>query len=236
MAKMPTELSQKWWSTNKAKTLKSTGLGALLGKYETIWKECQGPPHRSLKKFAEAETALKAVEAGVAKAKSMCNAILHKETLGALDGYRPLIAKAKGQIESSKRDYEKIIKDWADFRKTTKTGMEQRQAEMNKLIEKADVGLKTCEQSAKAQIAEGMKHSVNLAKSLIAELKAKQESINKYLETWRTGKGPASPHLDDRPTEYDSMVPEMNKIQVDINAARQNAESRLNEAIKANGG
>jgi hypothetical protein len=237
MAKAPTDLSQKWWHTNKAKTLKSTGLGAVLAVYETEWSKCEGPPDRCLEQFAKAEKALGKIEPAVKKAKSMCNKTLHKDTMTALDGYAPLIKRAGQELQRAQQVYQGYIDDWADIRFRTKAGMLKGQKEMEALLKKAEDTVTVCEKSAQAQKNEFMAKSAALAKKVLAELKAKQQSIDETLSEARVPKNASvSPHADDRPNKAAGIFEECRKIQEQIVGERKNAESRLLAAIKANGG
>ncbi|MCY2996098.1 MAG: hypothetical protein NTY19_50855 [Planctomycetota bacterium] len=84
------ELSQQWWSKNKATTLKSTGLGKALKAYEDAQKKRQLP---------EAVKALAAVIPVVKKALGMCNKSLHEETIAALEKYPKVIQTEKSRLE-----------------------------------------------------------------------------------------------------------------------------------------
>ena len=79
------EMTQKWWSKNKAKTLKSTGLGGALKKYEIAKDQFDAELMNK---------ALKEVEGKVGQAIKACNPKFHRDTQAALEKYRPLIAKA----------------------------------------------------------------------------------------------------------------------------------------------
>ena len=83
------ELRQKWWSKNKAMTLKKTGLGAALKDYEVA------------EKLSNSKRMLKALDAVKKKAKTAegaCVKKLHDETLAALQRYPRIIQEKEVDI------------------------------------------------------------------------------------------------------------------------------------------
>ena len=94
------ELSSKWWSKNKAKTLGSTGLGKVLKSWETAKKQKSGPAM---------EEAIASLLPAVRKAKSKCGAKRHKETLDALVKYPKVIKTAKTQIPKWATDQGQVV-------------------------------------------------------------------------------------------------------------------------------
>jgi hypothetical protein len=132
-ANVTPELDSKWWSKNKPKTLKKTGLGAALGKYEVArntFEKCARSGSGDINKsFMEAKTILggevsKCVGVGIKEANSM----LHAETISALQKYKSsvipaeskrldtLFATAKSALDSSNQkalaEYVKILEAW----------------------------------------------------------------------------------------------------------------------------
>lgn len=86
------ELSQKWWSKNKAKTLKKTGLGAALKDYEVAVE--LGDNKRML-------NSLSAVKKKLAVAFGACDRKRHAESLEALKKYPGIIQKKETAIKKS---------------------------------------------------------------------------------------------------------------------------------------
>ncbi|GMG84324.1 hypothetical protein LNKW23_35390 [Paralimibaculum aggregatum] len=84
------ELEQKWWRKNKAKTLKSTGFGKVLGEYETALKDFETWPANGAEKAYETAVALlsKRLPSAADAAIKACNARLHKDTVACLETYR----------------------------------------------------------------------------------------------------------------------------------------------------
>lgn len=89
------ELSQKWWSTNKAKTLKPTGLGKLLKDFEVA--EDQMDWDKALK-------ALAGVKKKIPSVIKACNETLHKDTLAALKKYAKVIEAKEADLTARKQD------------------------------------------------------------------------------------------------------------------------------------
>lgn len=88
------ELSQKWWSKNKATTLSKTGLGAALTRYEVAVDDKFN--------FDKQLKELKGVNALVKKAVGKCNKKLHAETLAALGKYPDIIKKKAKELQAKK--------------------------------------------------------------------------------------------------------------------------------------
>ncbi len=94
------ELSQKWWSSNKGKTVPSTGLGEVLKTYEI-------EKNKSSMDYEEMLKALEKVGPAVTKAIKKCNKTLHAETIEALERYPAVIEKEKKWIEKNYEAYQK---------------------------------------------------------------------------------------------------------------------------------
>lgn len=92
------ELDQKWWSKNKAKTMKKSGLGDALKDYE-IAKDSLDYSDML------AKLALVKKKALFAK-KSCCNKKLHSETVAALGKYDGVIKKEEKWITTNQKAYE----------------------------------------------------------------------------------------------------------------------------------
>jgi|GEM_PF-5301935 len=83
------ELSQKWWSKNKAVTLGSTGLGKALKNFESA---------KAKKNPVAIATAIREIEPVLKKAISKCDKKRHAETLGALTKYPNLLVKEREAV------------------------------------------------------------------------------------------------------------------------------------------
>ena len=88
------ELNQKWWSKNKAKTLKKTGLGKALKDFEVA---------EELMDHDRMLTALSDVKKKVAAAQQECSTKSHAETIAALKKYPGLIQKRETEIKAKKK-------------------------------------------------------------------------------------------------------------------------------------
>lgn len=89
------ELRQKWWSKNKAMTLKKTGLGAALKDYEVA---------EDLMDYERMLDSLSAVKKKVATAFAACDRKRHAETLEALKKYPSIIQKKETEIKKKIKD------------------------------------------------------------------------------------------------------------------------------------
>ncbi|MEM7060822.1 MAG: hypothetical protein AAF557_24850 [Pseudomonadota bacterium] len=94
------EISQKWWSKTKNKTLKSTGLGKQLGAYEKLISEVESPKNPEGLESAYtnsnkliSELMPKTVQAGLKAA----NKKLHKESIEALEDYKKKLFPAEAK-------------------------------------------------------------------------------------------------------------------------------------------
>ncbi|MEM7439063.1 MAG: hypothetical protein AAF393_05640 [Pseudomonadota bacterium] len=88
------ELDGKWWSKNKAKTMKKSGLGKALTTFEVARERTNAKGMKPPEIVSAGEAAVKAlteVKKKVAFAVSCCNAKLHKETIEALKKYPKII-------------------------------------------------------------------------------------------------------------------------------------------------
>ncbi|OUS38209.1 hypothetical protein A9Q94_03250 [Rhodobacterales bacterium 56_14_T64] len=89
------ELNYKWWKKNKAKTMKTSGLGKVLTLYEAA--EDQMDWAKSLKALSE-------VKKKVVVAIGCCDAKTHAETIAALKKYPGVIQKKQVELEGKLKD------------------------------------------------------------------------------------------------------------------------------------
>ncbi|GMG82453.1 hypothetical protein LNKW23_16660 [Paralimibaculum aggregatum] len=111
------ELSKSWWSKNKSKRLKSTGLGQVLGAYEAERKKwtkavASGAHAFQIEPIHEAMTALLSTDLpkAVAKAIAACDPKKQKETLDALKKYDSVFRKELAALKKEFADREKMLK------------------------------------------------------------------------------------------------------------------------------
>lgn len=90
------ELSSKWWSKNKAKSLKSTGLGKALKAYEIAADSLD---------YDKALAALSEVKKKLAVAFKACDKSRHAETLAAVKKYTGVIDKQEKKLAEQKAQY-----------------------------------------------------------------------------------------------------------------------------------
>lgn len=112
----PFKFEKKWWSKNKPLTLKSTGLGAILGEYDEAKKECdtmvqtgtyKGNLDKKQLPFDDAIALLKGkVTTTAKKAKNDCNKTLHKDTIAVLDKFEAACKKEIQEIEGLRNDFD----------------------------------------------------------------------------------------------------------------------------------
>jgi hypothetical protein len=115
------KIDQAWWKKNKPINLKTTGLGAVMKKYQDAKAKIQelaqegkytnefnGP----LTPFEAAEKILKKeIPDAVAKAKGMCNpAKLFKDTITVLDKYKNAISAERGLLVSMQLNFNRAYK------------------------------------------------------------------------------------------------------------------------------
>ncbi len=232
MAKLPTDLSKQWWINNKAKTLKDTGLGNLLGQYEMVGKKCQDPKERTVALLDEVSGALENVARGVETQKSACNPKLHKETMDALSAYPALLKKAKDTVALKKGAYLKIIDDWEGLRKNTIAELQVLNRDVDELLKRVETCLKVCEKASKVPSVP-REPLVADAKGLSAQLKDNRKSLHEAMEMHaKNAKAVEAPHPKDRSTDY---LSEIGRLALQKTAACEKAIVELEKAIEALG-
>lgn len=103
------QLSAKWWSKNKAKTLKSSGLGKALSKWEQLRKELDDPQSRNKKLFSQAQKALLDVQKTATLAQDKCNPKKHAETLACLKLFPKAVTDAALKVAKEEKKYNDTI-------------------------------------------------------------------------------------------------------------------------------
>lgn len=96
------ELNYKWWNKNKAKTMKSSGLGKALTLFEAA--EDQMDWDKALKALSE-------VKKKVVVAIGCCNDKLHKETIDALKKYPKVIQQKEAELKAKMKAEQDRKKD-----------------------------------------------------------------------------------------------------------------------------
>ncbi|MEW9921695.1 hypothetical protein AB2B41_18970 [Marimonas sp. MJW-29] len=102
------ELDSKWWSKNKAKTMKKSGLGAELKSFETLKAkaELSGQTDAEIAKaYADTLKQLKVVKTKIPVAIKACNDKLHKDTVEALKKYPKIIQAEETRLTQLAKDY-----------------------------------------------------------------------------------------------------------------------------------
>lgn len=102
------ELDSKWWSKNKAKTMKKSGLGAELKSFETLKAkaELSGQTDEEIAKaYTETLKQLKVVKTKIPVALKACNEKLHKETIEAIKKYPKVIQAEETRLTQLAKDY-----------------------------------------------------------------------------------------------------------------------------------
>lgn len=84
------ELNYKWWKKNKAKTMKTSGLGKTLTAFEVAEDQMD---------WAKALKALSEVKKKIVPAISACDSKLHSDTIAALKKYTGVIQKKEVELK-----------------------------------------------------------------------------------------------------------------------------------------
>jgi hypothetical protein len=122
------KFSQEWWKKNKPLTLKSTGLGEVLKKYDgltaTIDKMIAGSNYQGVdpaKDPFDAAVAMvkKDIDKAVENALKDCNKTLHKDCIAVLEKYSTTAQKEAARILRTKANFEsvyaKYVKDMGEL-------------------------------------------------------------------------------------------------------------------------
>ena len=107
--KTPADLSQKWWSKNKAKTLKSTGFGKALKAYEDAKKSVDGGKIAPLAGLQAAVDAADEVRKKRDAAEKACKKKLHDDTKQMLQAYTGLLTADAAKYVKQLSDMEKKV-------------------------------------------------------------------------------------------------------------------------------
>ena len=111
------ELDSKWWSKNKAKTMKKSGLGAELKAFEVLKAKAElgGQSDAEVAQaYAKAVAQLKKVKTKLPVALKACNDKLHKETIEAIKKYPKIIQAEETRMTQLAKDYAAKAKAPAD--------------------------------------------------------------------------------------------------------------------------
>lgn len=114
------KIDQAWWNKEKPLTLKSTGLGATMKKYQDAKAKIQTLASKGVYsgEFDAATTPFdvatlildKEIPVAVAKAKGMCSKLLHKETIAVLDKFKTAVSAEKGLLQTLEDNFNKTYK------------------------------------------------------------------------------------------------------------------------------
>lgn len=105
-------LTQQWWSKNKAKTLKSTGFGKSLKSWAEATKKFDAKKLHSLDEFDSLfSTFDKTIKVRDAALKA-CNKKLHKDTIEVLKSYDKLFMSSMKPYSARRSSYEARLLKW----------------------------------------------------------------------------------------------------------------------------
>lgn len=181
----PKDLSQSWWSKNKAKTMKSSGLGAALGAYEK-----QRIKPKSLAYYEACLKELGKLPAAVDKAKKLCDKKLHAETLEALGGYAAVISKEMNELAKEETDYTNRLSIF----KSSRVALVKEIQQMNTDISKDETALTDAFKKLKEAVKKKDAKNANaIATQLRKDCTELVKDVNKAIDKcapWRTGQPP----------------------------------------------
>lgn len=113
-AKLPSDLTPKWWSTNKAKTLKSTGFGEALKSFEKAEAEFAQLKSHSQAAFKSIFGSIDALLKAREKAEKACVAKLHDDTKAALKKYQSLILEVGKKYTAKNSRYQAAMESMTE--------------------------------------------------------------------------------------------------------------------------
>lgn len=225
MAKTPTDLSSKSWNKLKELTVPKTGFGGKLDAYDVAKKKTEVLQTRNLASFGAAATALGNITKHIPDAQKKCNKTLHKDTIAALEAYKPLIAAESTALNKAFIKYQGNIDRTLERLKVCEAAMKVHKQTMTALVKGSLANV------AHAVTAKKGPDVVQAVKSGLAALRAEQDKTNATLEKWREPVLHAdAAHADDRPD--DAAFQRIIKLQKEISDMRANADGDLAEALK----
>ncbi len=225
MAKKPTDLTSAAWNKLKEVTVPKTGFGAKLDAYDVAKKKTEALTTRNLQTFGLAAVALGNITKHIPDAQKKCNKTLHKDTIAALEAYKPLIAAESTALNKAFIKYQGNIDRTLQRLTVCEAAMKVHKQTMTALV-KSSVDSVTNAVAAKKKI-----DAVQLVKSGLTALRAEQDKTNTTLEKWREPVLHAdAAHVDDRPD--DAAFQRIIKMQKEISDMRANADNDLAKALK----
>lgn len=149
------QLSYKWWSDNKAKSLKKTGLGKALQVYEKADRAAD--KHCKVEVLGIKYNALRGVKAAAQKGVGLCIPKIHAETRAALKTYDGVVQTVADPL---KAEIDRVQNELARIQIISKSGTAAVDAAMKKFM---DILAKM---NSAAEMAEG-RPDPNKARQLI---------------------------------------------------------------------
>ena len=226
MAKKPTDLSSKSWNKLKELTVPKTGFGDKLDAYDKAKKVTEVLQTRNLATFGLAATALGNITKHIATAQGKCNKTLHKDTIAALEAYKPLIATESTELNKAFIKYQGNIDRTLQRLTVCEAAMKVHKQTMTALVKSS------VDKLVDAIAAKKTVDALQFAKTGLAALKAEQDKTNTTLEKWREPvEHKDAAHVDDRPD--DSAFQRIIATQKSITDMRANAETDIATKLKA---
>lgn len=226
MAKKPTDLTSKSWNKLKEMTVPKTGFGDKLDAYAKAKKVTEVLTTRKLASFSLAATALGDITKHIAVAQGKCNKTLHKDTIAALEAYKPLIATESGALNAEFVTYQGYIDNFNRRGEVALKEMTAHKQHMTTLTKASVDAVK------KALLAKDFVTASQSITGGLAALKKAQDATNLSLEKWREPILHAvAAHADDRGD--DSRFQTLIGMQKNITDMRAIAETALATSAQA---
>ena len=226
MAKKPTDLSSKAWNKLKELTVPKTGFGDKLDAYATARKVPEVLQTRKLATYSLAAVALGNITKHIPTAVGKCNKTLHKDTIAALEAYKPLIVAEGTALNKEVIKYQGYIDRTFQRLAVCEPAMKVHKQTMTALVKSS------LDNVDNAIAAKKSVDALQLVKTGVAALKAEQDKTNTTLEQWREPVlATEAAHADDRPD--DSAFQRIIAMQKSITDMRANAENDLATKLKA---
>ena len=181
---------------------------------------------RKLATYSLAAVALGNITKHIATARGKCNKTLHKDTIAALEAYKPLIAAESTALNKEVIEYQGYIDRTLQRLAVCEAAMKVHKQTMTALVKSS------LDNVDNAIAAKKTADAIQLVKSGVAALKAEQDKTNTTLEKWcEPVLATEAAHADDRPD--DSAFQRIITMQKSITDMRANAENDLATKLKA---
>jgi hypothetical protein len=214
------QINQAWWKKEKPVTLKTTGLGAVMKKYQDAKGKITtlASKGKYSGEFAGSVTPFEAAEAildneipkAVDKAKGMCSKTFHKDTITVLDKYKAAITLEKNALQQLETAFNNTYK----------------QTHYTPLMNQA------------TQVETGLKTALQNAEKLSKEADASAKIILKrfaYLKGLEKNGMMAQIDIDQAKADVKGDVAKVQQIVTDLEKMLKSAENDESTAQKLNG-